>query len=212
MFVDIHTHKLPSSSVQSVRNISFSEAKNVFSTGQKGLFSVGFHPWSADECSVEKFSQLENWTKNNQVVAIGECGLDKNCKVTFNTQISVFEQQISLSEKIEKPLIIHCVGYFNELFELKKKWNPRQIWMIHGFRGKPELALQAMKSGFSLSYGEHFNPESVCITPVSKLFIETDESKLQIDDIYKKIALIKGCSESELAAGRNLLNNYFANK
>ncbi len=212
MFVDIHTHKLPSSNVQSVRNLSFSEAENVFSTGQKGLFSVGFHPCSADECSVENFSQLENWTKNKQVVVIGECGLDKNSKINFNTQIAVFERQISLSEKLEKPLIIHCVGYFNELFELRKKWNPRQLWMIHGFGGKPELALHALKLDFSLSYGEHFNPESVRITPLSKLFIETDESKLQISNIYKKIAHVKGCSENELIAVRNLLNNFIANK
>ena len=105
----------------------------------------------------------------------------------------------------KKPLIIHCVGYFNELLALKKKWNPTQLWIIHGFRGKPELAAQTLKSGCALSYGEHFNAESVRLTPIEKIFVETDESILNINEIYQNIAIIKVCKIEDLNAGIQLL-------
>ena len=124
----------------------------------------------------------------------------------FAVQIQVLEKQIELSEKVKKPLIIHCVGCFNELFDLKKHWNPSQIWIIHGFRGKPELAGQALKVGCYLSFGEHFNTQSVRITPIDKLFVETDESKMSIEELYHQIAVVKGCSIEELSAGDLVMN------
>jgi len=212
MFVDIHTHKSSESNYPAIRNLTFTEAEELFSSNENGFFSVGFHPWFADEFSVESFSKLERWANDKKLVAIGECGLDKNSKVSLDKQMSVFEQQIKLSEKIQKPLIIHCVGCFNELFELKTRINPRQIWIIHGFRGKPELASQALKSGCSLSFGEHFNKESISVTPPDKLFIETDESNLTIEKIYTQIAFTKSIKPNLLIAGEFLLQTIITKK
>lgn len=201
MFVDIHTHNSLELHFPVVRNLNFSEAGEIFSSAAKGFFSVGFHPWFADEYPVDAFSKLESWINDNRLVAIGECGLDKNSKVPIDKQLQVFEQQISLSEKVQKPLIIHCVGCFNDLFNLKKRLNPQQLWIIHGFRGKPELATQALKAGCALSFGEHFNEESVRITPLDKLFVETDESNLSIAEIYRRIAVVKDVDPELLIAG-----------
>lgn len=210
MFIDIHTHHSGSSAYPAIRNLTFAEAEKLFPADEEGLFSVGFHPWQADEFSVEWLQKLKKRAKDKRFVMVGECGLDKNSKASLETQISVFEKQITLSEEIQKPLIIHCVGYFNELFALKKQINPRQKWIIHGFRGKPELAKQALKAGFELSFGEHFNPESIGLTPIDKLFIETDESDSSIAEIYRQIALIKKTTPEELKAGELLLQKHFS--
>jgi len=207
MFVDIHTHHLPSSGTVVIRNISFAELEKVFNTEGAGYFSAGLHPWCADDFTAESFAILEDRVSDKRLVAIGECGLDKNSKATFEQQLFVFEQHIALSERIQKPLIIHCVGYFNELFEIKNKLRPQQLWIIHGFRGKPELAGQAIKSGCSLSFGEYFNPESIGVTPVDQLYIETDESTLAIEEIYARISKIKNCKAEELSAGKNLIHS-----
>ena len=204
MFVDIHTHKNTVSDHPAIRNLTFPEAEKLFSSDEKGLFSIGFHPWYADDFSTELFLDLEKWSADKRFVAIGECGLDKNSKISIEKQLFVFEQQITLSEKIQKPLIIHCVGCFNELFELRKKRNPLPLWIIHGFRGKPELAKQALKAGFGLSFGEFFNNESVLITPIDKLFAETDESELSIIELYRQIAMIKNINPEDLKAGELL--------
>ena len=207
MLVDIHTHSSHTTTHSlAVRNLNLNEAEDFFKSDEQALCSVGIHPWHADSFSEDMLTKLEEWSEDKRFIAIGECGLDKNSNAGFEKQLSVFEAQIAISEKSNKPLIIHCVGYFNELLALKKKWNPIQLWIIHGFRGKPELATQVLKSGCALSYGEHFNAESVRLTPTEKLFVETDESELNISEIYQHIANAKACKIEDLNAGMQLLN------
>ena len=206
MLVDIHTHSAhPTTHSLAVRNLNLNEAEDFFKSDEQALCSVGIHPWHADSFSEDMLSKLEEWSKDKRLFAIGECGLDKNSNAGFEKQLSVFEAQITISEKSNKPLIIHCVGYFNELLALKKNWNPTQLWIIHGFRGKPELAAQVLKADCALSYGEHFNAESVRLTPIEKIFVETDESILNINEIYQNIAITKVCKIEDLNAGIQLL-------
>lgn len=205
IFVDIHTHNYTESDAIAIRNLTFSEAENLFSSAEEGLFSVGIHPWFAHEYSQEQIVRMENWITNQHFFAVGECGLDKNSNASLALQLKVFEMQIILSEKYGKPLIIHCVGCFNELLDVKKRLNPLQLWIIHGFRGKLQLAQQLLHAGCALSYGAHFNPESVRVTPLGKLFVETDESNLTIENIYQQIAVAKGCDVEELNAGTDAI-------
>ena len=206
MFVNIHTHISSNSGYTEIVNLTLKEAREVFNSNRTGLFSVGIHPWEVDNSVVAVFPELEKWLLDKRFVMLGECGLDKFAHAPFELQKSVFEQQVLLSEKTKKPLIIHCVGYYNELFEIKQQLKPQQLWIIHGFRGKPQLAQQAIKNGCTLSFGEHFNAESVKITPVNSLYVETDESKLKVDEIYTQIAFHKSCTVEDLNAGKKLIH------
>jgi len=190
MFTDIHTHKKPVSGSSAVYNIPLSDVESFLASDMQAWFSTGIHPCFIDNFSAEWLEKMKIWLNDARFVAIGECGLDKNSATLLEKQIEVFEKQIVLSETRQKPLLIHCVGRFNELFELKKHWKPQQKWIIHGFRGKPQLAKQALKVGCCLSFGEHFNAESLRIIPVEKLFVETDESELTIDEI---LVLLQEC-------------------
>jgi len=212
MFFDVHTHNHSQLGCTAIRNLSFTEAELVFSSSASGLFSVGFHPWYISALTNDCFGDLEKWASDNRFIAVGECGLDKNSKTPIELQLEIFRMQITLSEEIEKPMIIHCVGCFNELFKLKKDLNPSQLWIIHGFRGKPELATQALKAGCALSFGEYFNAESVRVTPIEQLYVETDESELPIEQIYGTIAKAKGCNPSDLYAGEQFYNRFLSNK
>jgi TatD DNase family protein len=207
MLVDIHTHNKAQEGIPAIQNLDFAQSEKILSSGENGLFSVGFHPWTADEYNADSFLKLEKWSQDKRVVAIGECGLDKFSEVPFALQLSVFEQQIALSERVMKPIIIHCVGHYNELFELKKLLRPKQYWIIHGFRKKPELALQALNAGCGLSFGVHFNAGSVKVTPIESIFVETGDSDAEIKDIYNKLAIIKLCNEEDLNAGHLLLQS-----
>jgi len=187
--MDIHTHKIPVSGSSAIHNIPLPDIENFLASDVQAQFSAGIHPCFIDDFSEKWIERMKIWLNDARFVAIGECGLDKNSAIPLEKQIEVFEKQIILSEERQKPLIIHCVGRFNELFELKKHWKPRQKWIIHGFRGKPQLAKQALKVGCYLSFGEHFNPESVRTVPKEKFFIETDESKLTIEEILKHLQI-----------------------
>ena len=209
MFIDIHTHKSDNFHFPSIRNLTFEQADKYFASDEKGTVSVGIHPWYIDDNYEKSLRKIENWLIDKRFVAIGECGFDKKSTVTQEKQMIVFKQQIEISEKSQKPLIIHCVGCFNELLELKTEFKSQQGWIIHGFRGKPELAKQLLNAGFSLSFGEKFNDESIRITPLENLFIETDESLLPIDKIYEKVAFVKGITANKLDAGAKLFSKYF---
>jgi TatD DNase family protein len=208
MYIDIHTHHPPTKASMGIQNIDLAEAASFFSSITKGYYSIGIHPWNADHKTALDYQQLEVWAMDKRVVAIGECGLDKKSRVPLEVQLTVFEKQIELSEKLQKPMIIHCVACFNELLEIKRRRMPTQLWIIHGFRGKPELAGQILKSNCALSFGAYFNLESVKITPIEKLYIESDDGKVNISELYDQIARLKGCSLEELSAGIHFFENY----
>ena len=71
-----------------------------------------------------------------QFVAVGEAGFDKLTAAPMELQVRMFEKQVELSEKYRLPLIIHCVKAMDELLAVRKKLNPAQPWIWHGFRGE----------------------------------------------------------------------------
>lgn len=207
-YIDIHTHNTNSNNPFSVINLNMNQAEDFIQTEKKYFCSMGIHPWDVHLSCPETLQKLEKLAADKRVVAIGECGLDKNSKATIKEQDYYFERQIVISEKLQKPMIIHCVASFNEIMVMKKKHNPQQPWIIHGFRGKPEMAKQLLNCGFYLSYGEKFNPASVETTPLDRLCVETDESQMTIDQIYKNIADAKGCRSEEIKAACPTLKLY----
>ncbi len=202
--VNIHNHNIPTNNISTIYNTSIEELPQIL-TRNNLFLSIGIHPWELSESHID-WELLNKYASLSTVKMIGECGMDKNIDFPLDKQIEIFKKHIEISERLQKPLIIHCVKCFNELFELRQKEKPTQRWLIHGFRGKPQLATQALKLGFDLSYGIYHNPLSVKITPTEHLFIESDDKQIDIEKLYKKIATIKNISPTELIAGKKLLN------
>ncbi len=139
---------------------------------------------------------LEEKLQHENCYAIGECGLDKAIDVDFNFQKAVFIQQIHLSEKYQKPMILHCVSAVKEIIEIKKQFSPSQTWIFHGFQKNKQLAESLVFNGIFLSFGETVLSKSdlqnvILDFPLDYLFIETDNSEVSIVSIYQKIAIIK---------------------
>lgn len=208
--IDIHTHqRRETSHVIQVVNLCAGELSPTPMAIEKGFYSVGIHPWHMDRVGGKLDVAMErviSLCQYENVKLIGECGLDKYVSVSLSQQIALFEQHIRVSEMTQKPLIIHCVGRFNEIFALYRKHRPSQQWIIHGFRGKPQLARSAIDLGFALSYGAYFNPQSVIETPLTKLFVESDTATIDIAQQYQQIAQLKGCRPEEITAPMTILN------
>ena len=200
-YYNLHTHDLSLSTDRklSICNLPY---KNSFTSpdAYPGVyFSAGIHPWhiaSTDLMSLT--SQLSRIAESPQLLAIGECGLDKLTDTPIDIQITIFKQQIEIAENSKKPMIIHCVKAFNELIKLRKETAARQEWIIHGFRGKPQLATELIQHGFRISIGHKFNPETARIIPLYRLFLETDDSNIDIETVYRQIAEIRQIPENEL--------------
>lgn len=162
--------------------------------------SLGIHPWHITDCWQQQIAAIEESATKENVIAIGECGLDKlKSPANIELQKEIFRSHALLAEKAGKPLIIHCVKAYDELIAMHKDVSPLQAWIIHGFRGKPEQAVQLVRVGFYISLGEQFNPDSAKTIPTDRLFIESDESHSSITDIYTMVAQAKGITAMELA-------------
>lgn len=129
-------------------------------------------------------------------------------------QLTVFKAQVRLSEEYGLPLIIHCVKAMDELLAVKKEFRPQQAWIWHGFRGKPEQAVQLLKKGFYLSFGEHYPDETMQTVPDERLFLETDNSSLDIEDILCRAAKVRGVEVEVLreTIRRNIQNVFLGHK
>lgn len=192
-FIDIHTHKKQlSENVFSVAN------KYPVSLDFTSPFSIGIHPWFINKNKIEaELLILAKKLQHKNCVALGECGLDKVIKTDFELQKTVFKKQIQLSEKYQKPLIIHCVKAYQDIVELKKELKPTQVWLVHGFNKNWQVAQSLLKNGILLSFGtaiiNHKKlQEVVAKVPLEKLFLETDDKDDAIVEVYVKVAKLKG--------------------
>jgi TatD DNase family protein len=208
VFIDAHTHHSNTGNPFAVRNLNFDDVEDFLNSGENEFCTLGIHPWDVHNVQSDVLEKVETWASDPRIKAIGECGLDKNSKATIKEQAFFFERQVAISEKLLKPVIIHCVAAFNEIIALRKKFKPLQTWIIHGYRGKPQMTKLLLNAGFALSFGEHYNPLSVELTPIDKLCVETDLGEKPIEHIYKGIALIKGCLPEELNGACQLLKLY----
>lgn len=179
MIVDIHTHK------------TLAQAQTID--------TEGIHPWHATACDI---SVVER--RAAEVDAIGEIGLDYACDAPRDVQMEVFRAQLSIAERHEKPVVLHCVRAFEEVMRVLRDYRLPAV-IFHGFIGLVEQSQRAVAEGYYLSFGERTfrSPKSVEAmrsTPLSRLFVETDESATPIEEIYAKIAALRGISVAELTA------------
>lgn len=198
MILDIHTHR---AAPYPEGIVSLLSCNPDLIPGQ--LYSIGIHPWSTgSEAAGSEDStgyntpptleQLRKLASDPSVVAIGECGVDILKGGPMFRQLQLFKAQVEISESVRKPLIIHSVKASDVMLGLKRDLNPSQLWIIHGFRGKPQLASQLLNAGFYLSFGEKFNPETISMMPRDKILAETDESLLDIRQIISNLSEAAG--------------------
>lgn len=195
--LDIHTHTISKAENNAVYSHSAIE-ENVPDSVK--YISLSIHPWylTEDNISVQLQSLKDSINKDKRVVAIGECGIDKLCDTPLSLQLYAFEEAAKIACDNSLPLIIHAVKSSNEIINIRKKIGDESTWIIHGFRGKAELAAEYLRYNINLSFGEKYNSESLKKVPIRNLFIETDESKLSIEEISKRIAKDYGFKWEEL--------------
>lgn len=199
--LDIRTHR--TSVPDSVKGIvnTLADFEHIPS---EGWYSAGLHPWYLkEEHAATQFEALKAAVLRPNVLAIGECGLDKACVTDFELQMKWFIRQIELASSLGKPLIIHCVRAFDETLALLRIHNKHSDVVFHGFNKSPQLAQQIVSEGHYLSFGEHLNTDKNAAalknTAVDRLFLETDSSELPISSIYQLAAFSLGIEPEELS-------------
>ncbi|MDN3677003.1 TatD family hydrolase [Flavobacterium paronense] len=199
-FFNLHTHKYTGSP-------SITELVNQYPwefDGAIPYYSIGIHPWYINEERLETdLKTIEEKLQLKECLALGECGLDKRIEIPMELQTAVFEKQIALAEKHEKPLVLHLVAAFDELIEIKKRLKISVPIIIHGFSKNEQVAKQLLANGFYLSFGKYLlrNPELKEVfqaVPNDRFFLETDTIEETLEEVYDLAANYKGMTLVEM--------------
>jgi len=197
-----------------------------------GLFwsTIGLHPLYPND-SYDTEDLLKDDNLNSNICGIGECGLDYFRITGENVnefdldkikdfQKDIFIDQIQMSIKYDRPLMLHVRDSYRETLEILKE-NFKGVVKeykgnVHFFAGTIDEAKEFLDLGFSISFtGVVTFVESyrdlVRYVPIERMFAETDSPYVapkpfrgqknnpnNVREIYKKIAEIKEIDINEV--------------
>jgi TatD DNase family protein len=175
-------------------------------------FSVGIHPWFLQKEDIgEQLERLTQLIVDEKVVAVGEAGYDRRRGADKELQQEVFEAQAQLAEEKRKPLVIHCVKGWDELWSSKRRLKPQMPWIIHGFNGGIDQARQLVAGGMYLSMwvksvlSGALDPVLAGI-PHDRIFLETDGFEVDLALVYEKAA--RGMNVNTALLADTIRNNF----
>jgi TatD DNase family protein len=202
MLINIHTHHANESEngIFSLENIIYTQNNSPNITAP---ISVGVHPWYLE--NEINWDDFEAFAQSKNVMAIGECGLDKAIKTPVEEQMRVFIQQIRIAERLQKPVIVHCVRAYNEVLSVLKQEKPSVPLILHGFNKNLQVATPFFAYNVYFSFGINILKENFdggilkAIFKQNKLFLETDNAKdIRIQDVYECAAQHLGIDVGDL--------------
>src|ERR1035437_1824894 len=193
-FIDIHTHS-PSHAGDVIQIINLFPEQLIPQLAAQFFYSVGSHPWYLKKENYDAFLEIVSEGRfRTEILAIGECGLDRLSEVSFDFQIEVFKQQALIAERVQKPLLLHCVRSANEMIKLKKEIKPKMPWIIHGFNSNLVTGRELIRHGFYISIGvdllNDISNASIFLPeiPLDRMFFESGDVDIHVEKIYQMAA------------------------
>lgn len=156
-------------------------------------YALGLHPYFLSQYRQEHLTELKKLINDlrQQVLAVGEIGLDFAIAAQ-NTeqgklQIEVFEEQLTLAQENQLPVIVHHRQSHNEIIRILKSAGLTQGGVIHAFSGSYQQARQYVDMGFKLGVGGTITYPRAAKTrltigkmPLDALLLETDAPDMPV--------------------------------
>ncbi len=184
--------------------------------------TVGVHPHDAAAMDPELWDELESLCREDEVVAIGEAGLDFHYdKSPRDRQREAFRRMIALARQLKKPLVIHTREAADETLETLRAEHADDVGgVIHCFSEDQRFAEEALQLGFELSFSGIVTFKSstaiqqvAAWAPLDRILVETDAPYLApvplrgkpnepayVVHTARRVAELRGISLEELAA------------
>lgn len=157
--------------------------KKVFDNSRKYnnvFFSAGIHPSDVDQSDESIFTEIEEYAKDEKMVAVGEIGLDYfKYDGDRNRQKSFFKQALNLASNLDKPVVIHNRSSDEDVHDIiKSDLNGKAV--LHCFASSAEYAKTMVDLGVHISFTGIITfknstyDDVVRTVPIEQLMLETD--------------------------------------
>lgn len=185
------------------------------------LFKVmaAIHPCEVKNATEADFLRIEEWAHHEDIVAIGETGLDYYWDTSYNDKQHDFvRRHIRLAANVDKPIVFHDRDASKDLVRIvaEEKSNsphPDRIrGVFHCFGGPKHVCDAVLDLGFHVGIGGTYTfknggvPDATASIPMDRIVVETDAPYLTPAPFRGKRnepAMITHVIE-KLAAERNL--------
>lgn len=160
--------------------------------------TAGVHPHDSSSWTPQSVETLRTLARTEQVVAIGECGLDFNRN--FSTpaeQEHAFTAQLALAAELGMPVFMHCRDAHARFLELLTPWLDKLPGaVLHCFTGSRQEAAECLDRGLYLGITGWVCDERrglalrelLPMIPAERLLVETDAPYLLPRDMTPKPA------------------------
>ena len=100
--------------------------------------TIGYHPHNAKDFKIEHINKINKYSKNNKVIAIGECGLDYYREYSsVEQQIFCFENHLIIAKDNNMPIFLHERQAHGDFIALLKKYkHDIDKAVVHCFTGQ----------------------------------------------------------------------------
>ena len=148
----------------------------------------GIHPQETDPergDSIEKqLEKLAGLAKNENLIAIGECGMDLSPAPpgekdrTLPDQEKLFRGQVEVARKQKLPLIIHVRKAFDEALKILSDYNDIR-GVFHCYYGGKKRLDEVIRRGFFFGFDGNLTYDPglqnvAALVPLEKILVETD--------------------------------------
>ncbi len=145
--------------------------------------AVGVHPEETASLTEEDMDRLVIFSEDEDVVAIGEIGLDYYWdEPERDIQKRWFARQIALARQVHLPIIVHSREAAKDTIDILTAEKAGEVGgIIHCFSYSPEVARQCIDLGFYIGIGgvvtfknaKKLKEVAQCI-PLERIVVETD--------------------------------------
>ncbi len=151
---------------------------------QRIIPCLGIHPWYVDRITTGWVDKLENILERSGAL-IGEIGLDRwRPQRDEQLQEEVFIKQMVLANRLNRPVIIHCLKAWGWLINVLEQMQIRELppaMVIHACSASVEVMLWLAAKGAYFSFaGNILEPrkermrQTLLAVPRDRLLLETD--------------------------------------
>ncbi|UER67389.1 TatD family hydrolase [Borrelia sp. BU AG58] len=128
----------------------FYERKQLLDAYSSVSLTAGIHPLG--EALRGDFELLDNILANENVIAVGEIGLDYLKSDNKKDQIETLNIQLDLAIKYKKPVILHVREAYDDVYDTIKSSRFLSGGILHCYSGTYEYAKKFIDFGFKVSF------------------------------------------------------------